>query len=289
MPVTLITGTSSGIGLASVVHFARQGHRVYAGLRNPARGERLEQAIKAEDLPVEIVTLDVTDSVSVAQALGELLGREGRIDILVNNAGIGGAAPLEETPLEEHRQIFETNYWGAVNMMLAVLPSMREQRSGVIVNISSITGLLCIPNQIAYSASKHALEAASEALANEVCSLGIQVRLVEPGVFATDIWVNSEEATRYDRNSPYKQVMRRNAKMYVALRKQASPSELAAKTIFQVATSQNAPLRTLVGDDAERMSAGRRNTSDEEWVALGGEMSDEEYATRFKAATGIDL
>ena len=185
MPVTLITGTSSGLGLASALRFAREGHRVYAGLRNPARGERLLQAIRAEKLPIEIVSIDVTDPMSVQQGVAAVLRSEGHVDILVNNAGTSGAAPLEETPIEEHRQMFETNYWGAIHMMLAVLPTMREQRSGVIVNISSITGRLAIPNQIAYSASKHALEAASEALANEVRSLGIKVRIVEPGARPT--------------------------------------------------------------------------------------------------------
>jgi NAD(P)-dependent dehydrogenase (short-subunit alcohol dehydrogenase family) len=287
MPVTLITGTSSGLGLASALHFARAGHRVYAGLRNPARGERLMEAIAAEKLPIEIVPIDVTDAMSVQQGVAQVLRAEGRIDVLVNNAGSSGAAPLEETPIEEHRQMFETNYWGAIQMMLAVLPTMREQQSGVIVNISSITGVVCVPNQVPYSASKHALEAASEALANEVFSQGIRVRIVEPGVFATDIWTNSAEATRYDRNSPYKQVMRRNGKMYAALLAEANPAELAAAVIFEVATADDVPLRTLVGPDAEKMAAGRAGMSDEEWVALGADMSDDEYRSRFEAATGI--
>lgn len=289
MPVSLVTGTSSGIGLATALHFARQGHRVYAAMRDPARGERLEQAVREEKLPVEVVVLDVTDPISVQQGVGEVLRKEGRVDVLVNNAGISGAAPLEETPIDEHRQIFETNYWGAIHTTLAVLPNMRVERSGVIVNVSSIAGVLALPNQIAYSASKHALEAASEALANEVHSLGIRVHLVQPGVFATDIWDNSAEATRYDRDSPYKQVMRRNGKMYATLLKQAGPSASAAERIFEVATRDGAPLRTLIGEDAERMVSARRSTSDEEWVALGAEMSDEEFARRFKAATGIEL
>ena len=287
MSVTLITGTSSGIGLATALRFARAGHSVYAGLRNPARGERLEQAIRDEKLPIEIVKIDVTDEASVQQGVAQVLRSEGRIDVLVNNAGISGAAPFEETPLAEHRQMFETNYWGVMHMMLAVLPSMREHKSGVIVNVSSITGLVAMFNQIPYSASKHALEAASEALAAEVKSLGIAIRLVEPGVFATDIWANSAEATRYDRDSPYKQIMRRNAKMYAALLAQANPSEYAADMIHEVATAEDAPLRTLVGPDAEEMIARRRRTSDEEWVALGGELSDDEFRERFEAASGV--
>jgi len=287
VPVTLITGTSSGIGLATALRFARGGHSVYAGLRNPARGERLAQAIADEKLPIEIVKIDVTEESSVQHGLAHVLRAEGRIDILVNNAGISGAAPFEETPLEEHRQMFETNYWGVMHMMRAVLPTMRDQKSGVIVNVSSITGVVAMFNQIPYSASKHALEAASEALAAEVRSLGIAVRLVEPGVFATDIWTNSAEATRYDRDSPYKQIMRRNGKMYAALLAAANPPEHAADVIYEVATAEDAPLRTLVGPDAEEMVARRQKLSDEEWVSLGGEMSDDEFRERFEAASGV--
>src|SRR5207244_7050749 len=128
-----------------------------------------------------------SDLASVRQAF-ETVSGHGPVDVLVNNAGIGGASPLELTPEEEHRQMFETNYFGAIRCIQAVLPSMRERRRGVIVNITSVAGLVATPNQIAYSASKWALECAGEALAHEVRRFGIRLVTVEPGVVTTSIF-----------------------------------------------------------------------------------------------------
>ena len=216
MPVALVTGTSTGIGFATALHLARHGHRVVATMRDLAKASPLQDAARAEGLPLVVRELDVTLPDSIERAVAATLAGEGPIDVLVNNAGIGGATPLELTPEAEHRAMFETNYWGAIRMIQAVLPSMRERRAGCIVNVTSIAGRIATPNQIAYSASKHALAAASEALAHEVHAFGIRVAIIEPGVVQTAIFENSAGATRYDKTSPYRQIMRRNGKLFAA-------------------------------------------------------------------------
>src|SRR5262249_35095440 len=153
----VITGTSTGIGYTTALHLARKGYRVFAGMRDLAKAGPLRDAAAAERLPIEIIALDVTSADSVAAGFGAA-GAHGPIDVLVNNAGIGGASPLELTPEDEHRRMFETNYFGAVRCIQAVLPAMRARRHGAIVNITSVAGLWATPNQIPYSASKWALE-----------------------------------------------------------------------------------------------------------------------------------
>jgi NAD(P)-dependent dehydrogenase (short-subunit alcohol dehydrogenase family) len=238
---------------------------------------------------VVVCELDVTRPDSVARAIAATVEGEGPIDVLVNNAGIGGATPLELTPEAEHRAMFETNYWGAIRMIQAVLPSMRERRTGCIVNVTSIAGRVATPNQIAYSASKHALAAASEALAHEVHAFGIRVAIIEPGVVQTAIFENSAGATRYDKTSPYRQIMRRNGKLYAAGFRNPGQPEAVAEAIYEAVTTKAPRLRYPVGVDAVGLAAGRSRVSDEEWVAMGGELSDEEYNARFKRYFGIEL
>jgi NAD(P)-dependent dehydrogenase (short-subunit alcohol dehydrogenase family) len=289
MPVTLVTGTSTGIGYSTALHFARHGHRVIATMRNLAKAGPLETAARDEKLPLVLRELDVTRPESIARAVGETVEREGPIDVLVNNAGIGGATPLELTPEDEHRAMFEANYWGPIRLIQAVLPSMRERGTGSIVNVTSIAGRVATPNQIAYSASKHALSAASEALAHEVAAFGVRVAIIEPGVIQTAIFENSAGATRYDKNSPYRQIMRRNGKLFAAGFRNPGRAEIVAEVIFEAATTARPRLRYLVGTDAEGLAAGRARISDEEWVAMGSGLDDAEYNARFKRYFGIEL
>ncbi len=289
MPVTLVTGTSTGIGLATALHFARHGHQVVATMRNLAKAGPLETAARDEKLPVVVRELDVTRPESIDRAVTETVAQQGPIEVLVNNAGIGGATPLELTPEDEHRAMFEANYWGPIRMIQAVLPSMRERGAGCIVNVTSIAGRIATPNQIAYSASKFALGAASEALAHEVAAFGVRVAIIEPGVIQTAIFENSAGATRYDKSSPYRQIMRRNGKLFAAGFRNPGRAETVAEVIFEAVTTERPRLRYLVGTDAEGMAAGRARISDEEWVAMGGGLDDAEYNARFKRYFGIEL
>jgi len=285
MPSALITGTSTGIGYETSLAFARAGYRTLATMRNLAKAEPLRAAAEREGLPVELLALDVTETDSVARLMAGLETP----DVLVNNAGIGGAAPLERVPEADHRAIFETNYFGAVRMMQAVLPGMRERESGHIVNVSSGAGRYATPNQVPYAASKHALEAASEALAHEMAPFGVHVTIIEPGVIQTAVFENSAAMTYFDKKSPYVDLMRRSGKLYKAgLQNPGLPEDVASR-IVEAVQSERPPLRVIVGEDARKLIEGRRSVSDEEFVALGGKLSDEEFAKRFKQIFGIEL
>ncbi|MCH9674999.1 MAG: SDR family oxidoreductase [Gammaproteobacteria bacterium] len=287
-PRALITGTSTGIGLATAVHLGNNGFEVFASMRNLAKSSELADAVAKDNLGVRIVELDVTRPDTICAVVDDIL-RDGPLDVLVNNAGVGGATPLELVPESEHRAIFEANYFGTIGMIQAVLPHMRERKSGTIVNVTSMEGRIAIPNQIPYSASKWALECASEALAHEVYRFGVRVCIIEPGVIMTKIFENSAPATRYASDSPYKQIMRRNGKMFSAGFRIGEPPETVAKVILEAITTDDPKLRYLVGEDAKSFVAGRDKISDEAWVEMGGDLSDDEYNERYRSYFGITL
>jgi NAD(P)-dependent dehydrogenase (short-subunit alcohol dehydrogenase family) len=183
--VVLITGASSGIGLACAVYLAAHGFRVYGTSRRPET---------ASPQNVIMLTADVNDDQSVEQAVAAVLDREGRLDIVVNNAGMGVAGPVESTSTAEAKNQFEVNFFGTLRVCRSVLPAMRAQRSGYIINIGSIGGLVAIPYQAMYSASKFALEGLSEALRMEVKPFGIRVVLIEPGDHKTALTQNRQLA-----------------------------------------------------------------------------------------------
>ncbi len=284
--IAIVTGTSTGIGLATSVHLAKHGYQVFAGMRNLAKAEPLREA--ASGLPVEIIELDVTSQPSVDAAIATVRA-SGPVDVLVNNAGIGAATPLELTPMEEHQAIFDANYFGAIRCIQAVLPEMRERGQGCIVNNTSMEGMFAMPNQIPYSASKWALECAGEALAHEVAKFGIRVVNVEPGVIMTSIFENSAPMTRFDKASPYLNIMRRNGKMFAAGFRAAVPPEPVAETILEAIETSTYKLRWLVGDDAHGIVNGRRAIADEEWVRMGGIEPDDEYNRLYKEYFGVEL
>ncbi len=175
--VVLITGASSGIGKACAEGLSAKGFKVYGTSRKPVPGK----------LPYEMIRLDVADSGSVEEAVGRVMGQEGRIDILINNAGILLTGPIEDTTVEEARALFETNFFGVIRVSRAVIPHMRRQGGGVIVNIGSLAGLMGLPFQGIYSASKFALEGMSQALRMELKRFKIHVVLIEPGDIKTEI------------------------------------------------------------------------------------------------------
>ena len=284
--VALVTGTSTGIGLATAVHLAQNGYSVFAGMRNPGKADALREA--AGELPVTVVEMDVTENASVAGAI-DAAGGAHAIDVLINNAGLGGATPLEDTPMAEHEAMFQTNYFGAIRCIQAVMPAMRERRTGCLVNITSMEGRIAMPNQVAYSASKWALECAGEALAHELARFNVRVVNVEPGVIMTKIFENSAPATRFDKTSPYVDLMRRNGKMFMAGIRAAAQPEMVAQTVLEAIETNDYRLRWPVGEDAHSISAGRAARSDEQWVAMGGELTDDEYNRLYQQHFGIEL
>jgi NAD(P)-dependent dehydrogenase (short-subunit alcohol dehydrogenase family) len=231
------------------------------------------------------VALDVDDPGSVQRGVAEVHGQAGRIDVLINNAGFGGGGPIEDVPVDWAKTLFETNYFGVVRVTQAVLPGMRERRSGAIVNISSVAGRLAIAGHGHYSAVKHALEALSEALAQEVQRFGIRVAIVEPGVVVTPIF---SKARRFaDPASPYVDHVRRLLLLYQKQMPHAAQPADAARVIYEAATSPEPRLRWLVGEDARLLVAGRQRMSDEEYVAGGRAMPDDQYLEEIRQRFGF--
>jgi NAD(P)-dependent dehydrogenase (short-subunit alcohol dehydrogenase family) len=251
--IALITGSSSGFGLLTSIELAKAGFFVVATMRDLGRRERLDQATAAAGVAaqLDIRALDVTSFEALPAFVDSVVRDHGRLDVLVNNAGFAVAGFAEDIKLEELRYQFETNFFGAVAMTKAALPTMRRQRSGHIIQVSSIAGLHGSVTVSSYSASKHALEGWSESLRLEVNSLGIKVVLVEPGAFQTDIWtrgaVMGEKATQ--ETSPNIQRSLRMRDRVQALPK-ADPIEVA-RLIASIARDPNPKLRYLVGRDAK--------------------------------------
>ncbi len=245
----------------------------------------LMAAIETDKLKISPLTLDVDDDASVRRGVQEVIARSGHIDVLVNNAGIGGGGPIEDVPIEFAKAMFETNYFGAVRMIQAVLPGMRQRRSGAIVNVSSIAGRVAIAGHGHYSAVKHALEAASEALAQEALAFGIRVAVVEPGVVVTPIF---GKARRFaDPASPYRVHVHRLLLFYQMQMKTPSQPSDVATVIYEAVTTSEPKLRWLVGEDARRLTEGRQRLTDEEYVATGRQMSDEEYLDLMRRRYGF--
>ncbi len=283
MAVVVITGTSTGLGLQTALALSRHGDRVYATMRNLDRAGPLREAAEAEGLDVTLTALDVDDPASVTSAIGDITAEAGQIDVLVNNAGLGDIGALESFSETRAYEMFETNFFGPLRTMQAVLPAMRERRSGTIVNISSGSGLIAGPTQGIYGATKHALEAASEALAIEVRPFGIRVVIIEPGFFSTPII--EKAIASMPPGGPYADVERRIGTLYAGASEAGGDPRVAATAIVAALDDPVPKLRYLVGADAEAFVAGRARLTDEEWIELfGRERSDEDFFAAFAAA-----
>ena len=257
----LITGTSSGIGFATARHFEALGDRVFAAMRTPEAGG---------------LSIDVDSDESVREGVTRVLLEAGHIDVLVNNAGIGGRGPVELRPIERAKATFETNYFGAVRMMQAVLPGMRERRSGTIVNVTSMAGRVALAGHGHYAASKHALEALSEIVAAEVKPFGIRVAIIEPGVVLTPLLGKSPAMDA----GPYEMPMRRLQKIMRTAAEHPATVEDVARAIEFAVTTDQPKLRYLVGRDAEAIVPRRRSISDEEWIGVQAIEDDDEFYRR---------
>ena len=205
--VVLITGCSSGFGYLTALKFARNRYQTFAGVRDleSPGAKKLEELKIQEDLQLEVLKIDVTDNESVRRGVEAILRQEKRIDILINNAGFGTVGPVEEFSLDEIKDQYETNVYGVLRMIKAVAPTMRAQKSGHIINISSIAGLVTFPLYGLYSSSKRALEGLTEDLRFDLSHFGIKVVLVEPGSFGTSFSQNRKTPQSLtSQNSPYK-------------------------------------------------------------------------------------
>ena len=291
MGVVLITGCSSGFGLETALAFARKGETTYASMRNLARADRLVERARAEGLTVELLTLDVDDDASVATAVSEVEDRHGRIDVLVNNAGVDHTGAVETIDMDRARAVLETNYWGPVRTIRAVLPGMRARRAGVIINVSSASGSMPgTPYGSWYSASKHALNTLSEALFLELDGLGVRVVSIEPGFFRTEIIRNTVEAAAGSGGAgsggtgsggtgsggtgsgedPYTPDQAWLAGFFAksVMESGGDPADVA-EAIVRAADDPTTPVHSLIGDDAHMLiDLYRQAGSIEGWVPV---------------------
>jgi NAD(P)-dependent dehydrogenase (short-subunit alcohol dehydrogenase family) len=248
--IAVVTGSSSGFGLLTTLELAKNGIQVIATMRNIEKGKGLlEKAhlIGCGSL-ITVRELDVT-SVASVECFKEYLEELGRIDVLINNAGYAGAGFVEEIPIAEYRSQFDTNLFGVIMVTQACLPFMRQQKSGKVINISSISGLIGFPGLSPYVASKHALEGFSESLRLEMKPFGIDVCLVEPGSFKTNIWSSGKQITEKSLlpDSPYFQMMKRlESHLTKGESTYGDPKEVA-QIIVEIAQSRNPKLRYPVG------------------------------------------
>ena len=274
--VAVVTGASTGIGFETSLALARNGFHTYATMRKLEEGKsnQIMNIAKNENLPLQAIQLDVDNDKSVLDAINKIVSENGRIDIVVNNAGYALVGALEQTSMEEIKAQFETNFFGAVRVIQAVIPIMRKQRSGKIVNITSMGGRIAIPLDSIYHATKFALEGLSESIQYELEPFGINIILIEPGAVGTNFWKNWKMAAKTsdhkDKNndSPYKQIKNNMLESFKQIEQNAiHPSEVA-KVILQAAKADNPDFRYVVGKDAATILETRRKISDREFRDL---------------------
>jgi NAD(P)-dependent dehydrogenase (short-subunit alcohol dehydrogenase family) len=267
--VAVITGSSSGIGLESALMLARNGYNTYATMRSPEKDTSIKVAVQNEGIPIRVVQLDVTDDNSMKNAIDHIISEAGRIDVLINNAGYGLGGALEDLSMEEIKSQYETNLFGQIRVIHAIIPTMRKQRSGRILNISSGNGIFGFPGISAYVSTKFAIEGLSESIAYELEPFGIKVILIEPGFVLTNFRNSMMIAKKaQDPASPYSAMMQEIMANVSRLAKNASSTELVANIILDAASNPSPRLRYLAGKDVEFWAAGKKNMDELEFFNM---------------------
>jgi NAD(P)-dependent dehydrogenase (short-subunit alcohol dehydrogenase family) len=266
--IGIVTGSSSGIGFETALTLARNGFYTYATMRNLKKSTHIKEIANKEALPLKVIQLDVDDDLSAKNAIQEIISEKQRIDILVNNAGYGLIGPIEDSSIEEElKPQFETNLYGVVRVTQQVLPIMRRQKSGRIINVSSIGGMVGYPFSAAYCSTKFALEGLSESLSYEVDQFGIKVILIEPALVISDFHNNVKMVAKKGANnpydSPYTQMMQKLFEEYKQVEEQYQiPAEEVAKVILNAAILDNPDQRYLVGKYSEMIKEAKMTMSD---------------------------
>jgi NAD(P)-dependent dehydrogenase (short-subunit alcohol dehydrogenase family) len=262
--VAVVTGSSSGIGYETALILARNGFDTYATMRNLAKSKEITKVAKQENLPLQTLKLDVTDDDSVDDAFNNILDKKKSIEVVVNNAGYGLMGSIEDSSLDEIKAQFETNFFGAIRVMHKVLPSMRAQKTGTIVNVSSIAGRIGFPMGSSYVSSKFALEGLSESMSYELEQFGIKIILIEPGVIDTNFaFVTPKKAL-----GTYSNLMNKiQTNLFSTLANGTSP-KVVANTILNAVTEENPERRYLVGNDAIELISARKNSTDKDFEKI---------------------
>lgn len=264
--VAVVTGSSSGIGYETSLLLARNQIKTYATMRNMSKSDGLIKIASEENLSLNVAQLDVNDDLSVNKAIDKIVKDNDRIDIVINNAGYDLFGPLEESSLEEIKQQFETNFFGVIRTTKAVIPTMRKQGKGTIINVSSVGGKVgLLPFLTAYHASKFAIEGFTESLRQELDDFNINIILIEPGYVSSGFLDNSKYAKGFDSNkSPYAKKVEQVFQGFESITAYSSHPSKVAQTILDVLNSPNPELRNPVGKDADSIFKTRAELSDKE-------------------------
>jgi short-subunit dehydrogenase len=267
--VALITGCSSGIGYETALMLARKGFHTFATMRNTKKSEPLEKIIEKEKLPINILELDVNDDASIENTIRHIKSEANRIDVLINNAGYGLVGFFEDLTLDEIKKQFETNFFAVLNITKKIIPIMRVQKSGTIINISSGAGQVGVPGISAHVSTKFAIEGFSESLMYELFPFGIKVIIIEPGVIKTNFFRNCIVSERSKKmSSPYFQSLDKIQKNIELMQEHATSPVDVAKVILEVLSYKEPKQRYIVGNDVAMVLEAKRNLSDMEFKKM---------------------
>ncbi|HYL67224.1 MAG TPA: SDR family oxidoreductase [Nitrosopumilaceae archaeon] len=261
--VAIVTGSSSGIGFETASDLAREGYFTYATMRNTKKGYTIREIAKKENLKLETLELDVDKDNSVKNAINKIVKEKGRIDILINNAGYGLFGCLEDISMEELKAQFETNFFGVVRVSQEVIPVMRKQKSGIIVNVSSVAGKIGFPVSPGYISSKFAIEGLSESMRYELSPFGINTIIIEPGVIKTNFMSSTKKSRKSD--SAYKDITNKVIAGITMMSEMGTPAKEVATTIIKAIKSENPLPRYVVGNDAIMFLEAKKNKTDLEF------------------------
>ena len=263
--VAVVTGTSSGIGFETALALARDGYYTYATMRNTAKGDKLKELSSKESLKIDVLELDVDNENSAKTAIKHILDQKQRIDVLVNNAGWALWGCVEDVSVDEFKTQFETNFFSIIRLIQEVGPTMRNQGSGTIVNISSVVGRIGFPASPAYISSKFALEGLSESLRFEFAPFGVDVIIIEPGVIKTNFMKNMKMAKKSELDTVYKDITTKVVSGVKMMTEMGTHPKEVASTIVKAIKDKKPLPRYIVGNDAVMFLEAKKNKTDIEF------------------------
>jgi short-subunit dehydrogenase len=262
--VVLITGCSTGIGFETAIEFARNGFKTYASMRDLNKKLELENKIYNEKLPLEILQIDVTKQESINSAINIIKNQDDRIDVLINNAGYGMIGSIENLSLEEIKNQYETVVFGSIRMIKSIIPFMKKQNSGKIINISSVSGQMGFALSSAYVSSKFALEGLTDSLRQELSLYGISLSLIEPGIVKSQFHKNMK-IVESSQNQQFKEMTIRLLKQLAVFYESGLEPNVVAKKILEVVNSETLKPRYVVGKDAEFLLENKKRMTDSDF------------------------
>ncbi len=261
--VAIVTGSSSGIGFETALALARKGYYTYATMRDTKKGGNIIEIAKKENLKIEVLEIDVDKEETIKSSISKVVRDKKRIDVLVNNAGYFLVGCLEDLTINDMKAQFETNFFGIVRIIQEVLPTMRSQKSGIIVNISSVAGRIGFPVTPAYISSKFALEGLSESMRYELAPFGIKTIIIEPGVVKTNLFTSLKKSAK--QGSVYKGITEKVMQGLTMMCQMGTPPQEVARTIVSAVSSENPLPRYPVGNDAMMFLEAKKNKTDIEF------------------------